>query len=155
MGAGKSHVLRYMHENGYFPLSSFIVVDPDEIRNHFPEYNIYKCVAPMRAGEMTRKEAGYVVEILTQAAMQAGLNVLVDGSLRDWRWYKRYFAQLRKDYPSVKISILHVDAPRDSIIKRARVSSFIPYPIQSTLYLDFILMKVCDPLIATWNCYRS
>ena len=133
-----------MHQHGYFPLSSFVIVDPDEIRNHLPEYNIYKCEAPMRAGEMTNKEAGYIVEILTQASMQAGLNVLVDGSLRDWRWYERYFAQLKRDYASVKISILHVDAPRDSIIERARVSSITPYPIQCTIYLNLSLMKACD-----------
>jgi len=34
---------------------------------------------------MTRKEAGYIVEILTLAALQAGENVLVDGSLREPR----------------------------------------------------------------------
>jgi len=51
--------------------------------------------------------------------MQAGKNVLVDGSLRDWEWYGEYFDQLKGDYPAVKISILHIDAPRDVIIKRA------------------------------------
>jgi len=125
MGAGKSHVLKYMHRHGYFPLASFVIVDPDEIRNHFPEYKLYKSEMPLKAGEMTTKEAGYIVEILTLAAMQAGLNVLVDGSLRDWAWYEGYFAQLKKEYSCVKISILHIDAPRDAIIERARQRGLI------------------------------
>jgi len=119
MGAGKGHVINYMDTNGYFPLASFVLVDPDEIRSLFPEYELYKSENPFKAGEMTRKEAGYIVEILTLFAMQAGKNVLVDGSLRDWEWYGEYFDQLKGDYPAVKISILHIDAPRDVIIKRA------------------------------------
>jgi len=120
MGAGKGHVLEYMNKRGYFPLASFVIVDPDEIRSHFPEYDLYKSENPFQAGELTRKEAGYIVEILTSAAMQAGKNVLVDGSLRDWVWYSKYFAGLRKKYKCLKISILHVDAPRDAIMQRAK-----------------------------------
>jgi len=120
MGAGKGYVLHYIGQHEYFPLESFVIVDPDEIRSHFPEYNIYKSKNPFKAGELTRKEAGYIVEILTYAAMQAGKNVLVDGSLRDWEWYKEYFARLREEYLSIKICILHVDAPREAILRRAR-----------------------------------
>jgi len=120
MGAGKSHVLHYMHQHGYFPLSSFVIVDPDEIRSRFPEYNLYKSESPLKAGELTRKEAGYIVEILTYAAMQSEKNVLVDGSLRDWVWYEEYFTRLKREFTSVKISILHVVAPRDTIIERAK-----------------------------------
>jgi len=120
MGVGKGHVLQYMNQHGYFPLPSFVIVDPDEIRSHFPEYNLYKSENPFMAGELTRKEAGYIVEILTHAAMQAGKNVLVDGSLRDWEWYGKYFACLREEFSCVKISILHVDAPKEAIIQRAK-----------------------------------
>jgi len=67
-------------------------------------------------------EAGLVAEILTLAALQAGKNVLVDGSLRDSDWYQNYFKSLRNDYPSLKIGILHVTAPREAVIKRAEAS---------------------------------
>ena len=46
MGAGKGYVLHYMNQHGYFPLPSFVIVDPDEIRSHFPEYNLYKSENP-------------------------------------------------------------------------------------------------------------
>lgn len=120
MGAGKSYTLRMMHEKGRFPLPAFVIVDPDEIRQQFPEYSLYVAQDQSKAGEMTRKEAGYIVEILTEVSLQAGKNVLVDGSLRDWEWYKSYFERLRMEYPSLKIAILHIDAPRSAIFERAK-----------------------------------
>ena len=67
----------------------------------------------------THKEAGYVAEILTLVGLQAGKNVLVDGSLRDHEWYQKYFAFLRKEYPMYKLAIIHVVAPRDAVFERA------------------------------------
>jgi uncharacterized phage-like protein YoqJ len=126
MGAGKSYTLRKMHENGRFPLPAFVIVDPDEIRQIFPEYSLYVAQNPKRAGEMTRKEAGYIVEILTLSALQAGKNVLVDGSLRDSEWYSTYFDKLKKDHGSLKIAILHIVAPRSAVFARAKVSRCFP-----------------------------
>ncbi len=122
MGAGKSYTLRKISEKKRFPLGAFVIVDPDEIRQLFPEYSLYVAQNPEKAGEMTRKEAGFIVEILTLSALQAGKNVLVDGSLRDHEWYSNYFDRLKKEYPSLKIVILHIDAPRDAVLERAKVS---------------------------------
>jgi len=120
MGAGKSYTLNKLHEKGRFPLQAFVVVDPDEIRQSFPEYSLYVLQNPLKAGEMTRKEAGYIVEILTFAALQAGKNALVDGSLRDWQWYSSYFDRLRNEYPTLKIALLHIVAPKEAIFARAK-----------------------------------
>lgn len=120
MGAGKSYTLNKLHEKGRFPLLAFVVVDPDEIRQCFPEYSLYISQNPLKAGEMTRKEAGYIVEILTLAALQAGKNALVDGSLRDWEWYSSYFDRLRNQYPTLKIALLHIVAPKEAIFARAK-----------------------------------
>lgn len=122
MGVGKSHVIQYLHKHRYFPLSSFVIADPDEIRNHFPEYNVYKSESPLKAGELTKKEAGYIVEILSCAAIQAGKNILIDGSLRHSEWYSDYFARLKNEFSCAKICILHIVAPNDEVIKRAKVS---------------------------------
>jgi hypothetical protein len=144
MGAGKSYTLKRLQENGRFPLSAFVIVDPDEIRQMFPEYSLYVTQNPAKAGESTRKEAGYIVEILTLAALQAGKNVLVDGSLRDWEWYSIYYERLREEFPSLKIALLHVVAPREAIFARAKVSySFSQFltvfnPTNSLRYLSFI-----------------
>ena len=111
--------MKQLASRGLFPLGSYIVVDPDEIRSHFPEYHLYASRCPNRAGELTHREAGYVTEIVAAAALERGYNVLVDGSLRDREWYAEYFASLREKYPNLKIAILHVTAPREAIFARA------------------------------------
>lgn len=119
MGAGKGYTIKSLVSKKRFPLLAFVTVDPDEIRRLFPEYDIYVKTNPLKAGELTRKEAGMVSEILTLAALEKGKNVLVDGSLRDSNWYQGYFSSLRNDYPLLKIGIIHVTAPREAIIERA------------------------------------
>lgn len=120
MGAGKSYTLRHLAVKGRFPLHSFVTVDPDEIRRHLPEFDLYVQRNPDAAGEKTRKEAGYISEILTMTALKNGRNVLVDGSLRDSDWYKRYFSELRTKQSNLRIGILHVTAPRYAIFQRAK-----------------------------------
>jgi len=121
MGAGKSYTMNKLVEMGHFPLLAFVTVDPDEIRRHLPEFHLYVEQSPELAGELTRKEAGYIAEILTLAGLLAGKNVLVDGSLRDAEWYKEYFERLRHDFPSLRIAIIHVTAPRDAVFQRSAV----------------------------------
>jgi predicted kinase len=122
MGAGKSHTIKQLASRGLFPLQSYVVIDPDDIRQHFPEYSLFAMSSPMHAGDLTHKEAGYVTEIVTAAALQRGHNVLVDGSLWDADWYRSYFAQLKKNYANLRIAILHVVAPREAVFARAMVS---------------------------------
>jgi predicted kinase len=119
MGAGKSWTIRHLSQRGDFPLEAFIVIDPDEIRHRLPEYTKYVRILPDQAGELTRKEAGLLSEISTQVALQRGHNVLVDGSLRDWKWYQEYFARLRREYSSLRIAILHITAPSELVFARA------------------------------------
>ena len=50
-------------------------------------------------------------------------NVLVDGSLRDFKWYQEYFKRLRNEFPFLRLAILHVTAPREAVFDRAAVSA--------------------------------
>jgi predicted kinase len=119
-GAGKTHTIKKLHERGQFPLDSFVAVDPDEIRRRLPEFSVYVTKTPERAGELTRKEAGMMAEILTNFALEQGMNVLVDGSLKDAVWYENYFQKLRHGHPLLKIGIIHVKAPLEAILERIR-----------------------------------
>jgi len=119
MGCGKNRTMQTLVEKSRFPLGSFVTVDPDEIRRLLPEYHMYIYQYPELAGQLTRKEAGYISEVLTLAALQAGKNVLVDGSLRDANWYCLYFHRLREDFSSVRQAIIHVTAPRAAVFQRA------------------------------------
>jgi predicted kinase len=121
MGAGKTYTMNVLVEKGRFPLLAFVSVDPDEIRRQLPEFHLYVEQSPELAGELTRKEAGFIAEILTLAGLQAGKNVLVDGSLRDAEWFRGYFERLRKWFPNLRLAIIHVTAPREAIFQRAAV----------------------------------
>ena len=121
MGAGKSYTMKNLVERGLFPLLAFVRADPDEIRRYMPEFQLYVQQCPDLAGQLTRKEAGFITEILTLAGLQSGKNVLVDGSLRDAEWYKRYFMQLRVNYHHIRLGLIHVTAPPEKVFERAAV----------------------------------
>eukprot|EP00980_Cylindrotheca_fusiformis_P022837 scaffold9825_cov203-Cylindrotheca_fusiformis.AAC.6 len=123
MGAGKTHTINELTSKKQESHLSwirrpFVSVDPDEIRLLLPEFHQYVAKNPEEAGENTRKEAGMLAEILTEAALERGQNVLVDGSLRDAEWYVSYFKALRDSYPCLKLGIIHVTAPAEDIYER-------------------------------------
>ena len=104
-----------------------------------PEYQTYLIQNPETAGELTQKEAGLISEIIIQIALSdlKGLNVVVDGSLSDSKWYTNYFHKLRHSYGSnLNIGIVHVTAPLEIIInritQRIKMSLMCPCPLQST-----------------------
>jgi hypothetical protein len=90
-----------------------------------PEFHMYVNANPELAGKLTNKEAGFIAEILTLAALQGGKNVMQDGSLRDSDWYQNYFARLRTEFPKVRQAIIHVTAPKDAVFQRAEVGILI------------------------------
>lgn len=102
-------------------MDAFVTVDPDSVRRLLPEFDRYVQLTPEKAGELTRKESGMIAEILTEAALRSGKNVLVDGTLRNSTWYQDYFDDLRVRYPTLRIGILHVTAPREAVLERALV----------------------------------
>eukprot|EP00986_Skeletonema_menzelii_P002781 scaffold790_cov149-Skeletonema_menzelii.AAC.26 len=146
MGAGKSHTIKQLASRGLFPLQSYVVIDPDDIRQHFPEYVLYAMQSPEHAGELTHKEAGYVTEIVTAAALQRGHNVLVDGSLWDADWYRGYFEQLKKNYGNLRIAILHVTAPREAVLARAKHRAKVTGRVVPTETLELSLKHVPESI---------
>ena len=125
-GAGKSHTIKRLQRNGCFPSStSFVTVDPDEIRRLLPEFSTYIEKVPLLAGEYTQKESGMIAELLTDIALSNNFNVLVDGSLKDSSWYEEYFTILRRLYPKIQIGIIYVTAPLDEIYDRVEKRSVI------------------------------
>jgi len=149
MGSGKSYTIKQLHAYNRFPLETFITVDPDEIRRLLPEFEFYLVHNPEMAGEHTRKEAGFLAEMLTQIALKNGRNVLVDGSLKDAEWYHDYFHLLKKDYEEfgLKIGILHVTAPREAVFERARDRGKITRRIVPQHRLEETLDKVPHSVI--------
>lgn len=127
-GAGKRYLIDHLMGEGRLPLLSTIIVDGDEIRRSLPEFSAYAETNPELLGKRMDGEAGYICEILTLAALQAGSNVLIDGQLSDVLWRLRQFQKLRDLYPKLRVALVHVTAPLDVIVERseerAKVTGF-------------------------------
>jgi hypothetical protein len=119
MGAGKSHAMKWLAQREYFPLESFVMVDPDQIRYKLPEMAGYLANNQLTAGTLTHKESGFIQEILTLEALSQGKNVLIDGSLRNAAWNRILISRIYNEHPKVKIAIIHVSASQDEVMKRA------------------------------------
>jgi len=118
MGSGKSHTFTWMVEQEIVPLENVQIIDPDMFKTVLPEWPGYLARDPLAAGQHTRKESGYLVEIAQEAAMRAQKHVWVDGSLRDSEWYQQEFARIAREHPEYRIAILHVVASRDVVMQR-------------------------------------
>jgi hypothetical protein len=66
---------------------------------------------------LTRKESGFIAEILTLAAIQAGRNVVIDGILSGAMWHVQLIETLRSDCKChiLKFVMLHITAPARTI----------------------------------------
>ena len=93
MGAGKTHTIRRLHNEGKLAFlncsnsgdnkprhPNLLTIDPDYIRHQLPEFQHYVKQNPEMAGVHTQKEAGMIAEIATKLALSLGRNVVVDGS---------------------------------------------------------------------------
>lgn len=108
-----------MDQKGYLPIENFITVDPDAIRQAMPEWPGYVGRDSEMAGNHTQKEAGLIAEMMGYKALRNRSNVIFDGSLRDARWYTKYFLKLRDEFPGIRIMILHIYALRAEVLQRA------------------------------------
>jgi len=120
MGAGKSHVIRWLSAKGVFPLSDIVHIDPDVFRTRLPEWEEYVRRDGLTAGMLTHKEAGYCVEIAQEAALVQRKHIWVDGSLRDHVWYAQVFDDIRRRHKAYKIAILYVNASEQNTLSRAQ-----------------------------------
>ena len=118
MGAGKSYTMRWLSENAAFPLSRFIIVDPDRIKSCLPEAGSLTAANPATAASLLHRESGLIAELMEREALAAGRDVLVDGTLRDAEWYSARFQAIRAA-GTHRIGVLLITAPKDVIYARA------------------------------------
>jgi len=119
MGAGKGHTIKWMGEQGLFPIDEFVHIDPDVFRARLPEWSVHLQRDPETAGRLTQRESGYCAEIAQEVALQQSKNIWIDGSLHDSDWYSQVFMHIRRKYPQYSVAIIHVFAPWDMVVSRA------------------------------------
>ena len=122
MGCGKSFVMEQLQRRGLLCVEDFVYVDPDALRECLPEYAMYLQQDAETAGSVTQKEAGFMAEILTLAALECAMNIIVDGSLKDSMFYECHFRQLKRECPKLCLAIFLISAPLEDIYERVVVS---------------------------------
>lgn len=115
MGAGKGWVLGWMSSNGILPLERVSKIDPDAFKLRMPEWQVYQQHVPEAAGTRTHAESSYIAEIAQRLAMSNNMDVWVDGSLRNYAWYKEQLSGIRRRHPHYRIAIIAIDAPEAMI----------------------------------------
>ena len=58
--------------------------------------------------------------MLTLIGLKAGRNVLVDGSLRDAKWYIQYVQNLTNEFTELNIGIINVTSSLETLLHRAQ-----------------------------------
>jgi Zeta toxin len=120
MGVGKSYVLSQLHQRSLFPLSKFIKIDPDMLKNELPEIAGYLRHDSESAATKLHRESTQMADVLFEHALEVNRNILVDGSLRDVDWYTTLLGRLRREFPHYRLAILYVSASPEIIRGRAR-----------------------------------
>ena len=119
MGAGKSHTMAWLFDQGIFPLCDIVHIDPDLFKTALPEWDGYVQHDPLSAGFHTRHESGLCCEIAQERAMTLSNHIWIDGSLRDGGWYVKVFEHIRSRFPRYRIAIIHVVADEAIVLERA------------------------------------
>ena len=103
-------------------LDEFVKIDPDQIKEMLPEYQMLKKKDPSIAGSQVHQESGFIQEIVQERALSLSKNVLVDGSLRDWQWNLAEIERIEREFPAYaeRIDIVFVNANEETVMRRAR-----------------------------------
>lgn len=118
MGSGKGYVLGWMSANGILELERVSKIDPDAFKTKLPEWQLFQQNSLMSvAGTLTHMESSYIAEIAQHVAMSNSMDVWVDGSMRNWKWYESELHRIRKEHPQYRIAIITISAP-DEMIER-------------------------------------
>ena len=103
-------------------LDEFVKIDPDQIKELLPEYQMLKKKDPSIAGSQVHQESGFIQEIVQERALSLSKNVIVDGSLRDWQWNLSEIERIERMFPAYasRIDIVFVNASEETVMRRAR-----------------------------------
>ena len=124
MGVGKGYALEKLKGCSY-PRGNFVIVDPDRMKNTLPEFKEQRMLRQnmgpdIKAGAAgyVHKESGYLAEIIQEIGFEKNLNIIVDGSLKDYSWNSFLMKKFKKN--GYKVEIIYVDAPSNTILKRVK-----------------------------------
>jgi predicted ABC-type ATPase len=116
MGAGKTHTIKRLLGQCYY---DYVVADVDKIKYFLPEMKQLLKTDPKNAGLILHSEACTIHELMFKIAINNGLNVIIDGSLRNGEFFLPLVKEWKLNTP-YEIIIVHVIATLATCIRRAK-----------------------------------
>lgn len=124
MGAGKSHFLRMLYRYKLFPLNKYLYIDPDQIKSLLPEEESYVANNPITSSTMLHGESVHIADLLMTYGFFASYNMIIDGTLRDKKFFADLFIKMKKLYPDFRIIVVEVVADKLTVLNRCRKRAF-------------------------------
>jgi predicted ABC-type ATPase len=118
-GVGKGHVMRDLVSGSSGSACKVTVIDMDEIKTLLPENERLTKESPQEAGLIMHAEAAYLCDVAMYMALELGITLVLQGTLKYADYYKSVCDQVYKNYPLFQIEIIHVMARLDTILARA------------------------------------
>eukprot|EP00485_Elphidium_margaritaceum_P001344 CAMPEP_0202701618 /NCGR_PEP_ID=MMETSP1385-20130828/14695_1 /ASSEMBLY_ACC=CAM_ASM_000861 /TAXON_ID=933848 /ORGANISM="Elphidium margaritaceum" /LENGTH=340 /DNA_ID=CAMNT_0049359073 /DNA_START=56 /DNA_END=1078 /DNA_ORIENTATION=- len=120
MGAGKTHMLKWLAVLDVFPLQAFLKISPDRIKRFLPEYTKYLKTDEKNVGSMLRTEVGYLCEIIIWELLSSShVSIWMDSSLRHGSFFEGMFKNINMRFPAYKIALLNVVCDPSTVFERA------------------------------------
>lgn len=104
-GAGKSSAIRKFVLPIF--LSSFILIDSDDIKEQIPEYKIFKKMEVMDASDYVHEESSDISKTLINYSIENQRSFIYDGTMSKYNKYKDLIKRLKQ--AEYEIHILFVD----------------------------------------------
>jgi predicted ABC-type ATPase len=150
-GAGKTHSLRYLHDQNYLNLYEYILIDPDKLKYELPEASDYIQKDPINAGALLHKESTFLSLMIQYIVLDRGQPMIIDGSLRNVTWNLEHMNKIRKHYPGYNLGIIKVQAEIPVMLERARKRA----EITGRIIPDHIIISTYNDIAKSFPHYLT
>jgi predicted ABC-type ATPase len=132
-GSGKSSILKQLG----IDLDSHVHIDPDEIKQHIPEYHVARAHNAKNAAFMAHEESSDVAKKLRDHAIQNRHHVLIDGTGANGPKHKAMVEDLKQRGYHVTLAMPHISKEEglSRVAKRAEGNGrFVPSDVVGGAY---------------------
>lgn len=129
-GSGKSTGMKALNRAGILRLKRYVVVDSDAVKEFIPEYADFKKLNMKRAASLVHEESSYLKDRIFRLGVEARVNIILDGTLSNYRKYDKVISGLKPLRNSIKI--IYVKASLPELLRRvdaraARTGRMVPH----------------------------
>jgi len=116
-GSGKSSMLKRMVANGDFVSEGKVLVNPDEIRDFIPEYEVLTAMGDGRGSARSHQEAADIIAAeIYRRARQQGLSLILDGTMKSAAKGVKKMRDLRAEGYFVRMLAVTID-PHEAMVR--------------------------------------